>query len=136
MRRVAAPAVIAALAAALVTSLSTAASPLPTLRTAVAARGHVVVTFTLGDLTPARIVVAVRSATSADGRLLAANTRVNEPLRPVKTATGYRARTRHPLRPGRYYVQVSGIVLVPDCTPHHPCPVRWSNVRRVRIPVP
>jgi hypothetical protein len=54
----------------------------------------------------------------------------------VKTATGYRARTRHTLPPGRYYVQVSGTVLITDCTPHKPCPIRWSNMRRVRIPSP
>jgi hypothetical protein len=124
---------MAALAASLLTSFSTAAAPLPNLRSATAARGHVVVRFTVGELIPARIVVAVRGATTPNGRLLAANVRLNEPLRSVKTATGYRARTRHTLPPGRYYVQVSGTVLVPDCTPHKPCPVRWSNVRRVRI---
>jgi hypothetical protein len=134
MRRCAVPAVIAALAAALLTSLAGAASPVPNLRSASAKRGHVVVTFTLGDLAPGRIVVAVRRATAADGRLLAANVRLNEPLRSVRTATGYRARTKHTLPRGRYYVQVSGTVIGLDCTPRKPCPSHWSNVRRVRIP--
>jgi hypothetical protein len=124
----------AALAAALVTSLAGAATPQPNLRTATAKRGHVVVTFTLGELAPGRILVASRRATLDNGKFLTSNVLVNEPLRPVKTVTGYRARTRHTLPHGRYYLEVSGTVILPDCTPHKPCPSRWSNVRRVRIP--
>jgi hypothetical protein len=134
MRRLLAPAAAVALAAGLVASLSTAAGPLPNLRSATVARGHVVVKFTLGDLVPGRLVVASRPATLNNGKLLTANVRLNEPLRSVKTATGYRARTRHTLPPGRYYVQVSGTVLITDCTPHKPCPIRWSNLRRVTLP--
>jgi hypothetical protein len=135
MRRLAAPAALAALAAAGLTSLSTAAAPLPNLRSATAVRGHVVVRFTLGDLAPGRLLVASRPATLNNGKLAAANVLLNEPLRSVKTATGYRARTRHTLPPGRYYTQVSA-VLITDCIPHKQCPVRWSNVRRVHIPSP
>lgn len=135
MRRRAAPAALAALAAAALTSLSTAAAPLPNLRSATAVRGHVVVRFTLGDLSPARLLVASRPTTLNNGKLAAVNVLLNEPLRSVKTATGYRARTRHTLPPGRYYVQVSAAVII-DCIPHRVCPVRWSNVRRVRIPSP
>ena len=134
MRRLAAPAALATLAAAVLTSLSTAAAPLPNLRSATAVRGHVVVRFTLGALAPGRLLVASRPATLNNGKL-AASVLVNEPLRSVKTATGYRARTRHTLPPGRYYAQVSG-VLITDCIPHKQCPVRWSNVRRVHIPSP
>ena len=133
MTRRAAPAALAALAAAVLTSLAAAAAPLPNLRSATAARGHVVVKFTLGDLAPARLLVASRPVTLNTGKLATAN--VNEPLRAVKTATGYRARTRHTLPPGRYYAQVSA-VFVTDCIPHKQCPVHWSNVRRVRIPSP
>jgi hypothetical protein len=134
MRRFAVPAVTAALAAAaLVTSLA-AASPAPYVRSAVGTKGHIVVTFTLGDLGPGRIVVATRPATTASGKFVAANIRLNERLRAARTVTGYRARTRHALRRGRYYVEVSGIVLGLDCTPAKPCPQDWSNVRRVRIP--
>src|SRR5206468_9385434 len=100
---------------------ASAAAPLPSLRSASAKQGHVVVTFALGELAPGRIVVAVHSQTSANGRLLTANVRLNELLRSVKTATGYRARTRHTLAPDTYYVQVSGTVLVTDCTPRKPC---------------
>lgn len=127
------PAVIAALAAILVTGIS-AASPLPNLRSATVKRGHVVVTFTVGELRPGRILVAVRRKTAPSGRLVTANVRLNEPLRAVKTATGYRASTRRAPSPGVYYVQVSGVVVGLDCTPRKPCRQDWSNVRRVRIP--
>jgi len=129
------PAVIAALAAFLLTGVS-AASPLPNLRSAAAKRGHVVVTFTLGELAPGRILVAVRGKTTATGRLVAGNVRLNEPLgRTTKTATGYRrASTKRALSAGVYYAQVSGIVVGLDCTPRRPCRQDWSNVRRVRIP--
>jgi hypothetical protein len=126
---------VAALAAAVLTTLSTAAAPLPNLRSATAVRGHIAVRFTLGDLAPGRLLVASRAATLNNGKLDAANILLNEPLRSVKTATGYRARTRHTLPPGRYYAQVSATVIT-DCIPYRMCPVRWSNVRRVRIPNP
>jgi hypothetical protein len=134
MRRHAAPALVAALAALVLTAISAASSP-PTLRTVAASRGHIVVTFSLGNLAPGRIRVAVRRATTPDGMLLAANVRLTESLRARKTASGrWRARTRHTLKPRVYYVQVSGIVIALDCTPKKPCPQDWSNVRRVRIP--
>jgi hypothetical protein len=130
------PAVIAALAAILPTGLS-AASPVPNLRSAAAKRGHVVVTFTLGELAPGRILVAVRGKTASNGRLVAANVRHNEPLRRIALiAPVKRASTKRALPPGVYYVQVSGIVVGLDCMPHKPCRQDWSNVRRVRIPSP
>jgi putative intracellular protease/amidase len=132
MRTCAVSAGTAALAAALVTSLAGAASPLPNLRSAVPRQRHVVVTFALGELAPGRILVATRSATMDNGKFVTANVRLDEPLRAVKTATGYRARTRHALPRGRYYIEVSGVV-VSDCMPRKPCLSRWSNVRRIRI---
>jgi hypothetical protein len=138
MTRYAAPAVSAVLAAALAVSQAGAASALPSLRTAISQRGHVVVTFSLGELAPGRIVVAVGPATRADGRLVTANIRLDEPLGPVQTAAGYRARTRHVLAPGTYFVQVSGTVLGLDCMKLKPwqCQQDWSNLRRVRVPRP
>jgi hypothetical protein len=127
------PAVIAVLAAALLTSLAAGASSAPVLRSATARNGHVLVRFTLNDFVPGRIVVAAKRATRPGGRFVAANIRLDEPLRSVKTLTGYRARTRHALPRGTYYVEVSGIVIGTDCAPGKPCPSRWSNVRRVRI---
>jgi hypothetical protein len=134
MRRSAVLATTAALAAALVTSVAGAASPVPNLSSATTKRGHVVVTFTLGEFAPGRILVATRGTTTASGKFVTANIRLNEPLSSVKTATGYRARTRHALPAGRYYVEVSGVVVGLDCAPRNPCPQHWSNVRRVRIP--
>ena len=133
MRRQAAPAVVAALAALVLSGIS-AASSLPTLRTAVASRRHVVVTFTLRELAPGHIRVAARRTTTADGKLLTGNVRLDESLRATRTSTGaWHARTRHTLKPGVYYVQVSGVAVV-DCLPAKPCPEHWSNVRRLRIP--
>ena len=122
----------AALGAAFVTTVS-AASSVPNLRSAVARNRHVVVVYSLGDLLPGRILVATRAQTAPNGKLLKANVRLNEQLTGTKVANGYRMRTRHTLGTGRYYVQVSGVVVGLDCTPKKPCPTDWSNVRRVVI---
>ena len=120
----------AALGAAFVTTVS-AASSVPNLRSAVARNRHVVVVYSLGDLMPGRILVATRAQTAPNGKLLKANVRLNEQLTGTKVANGYRIRTRHTLGTGRYYVQVSGVVVGLDCTPKKPCKTDWSNVRRV-----
>ena len=131
---------VAALAAALVTGISAAASA-PYLRSAAASRGHVVAVFTLGgteeDAVPAHIAVAVSLATQADGSFLPAKVRVQETMASVtRTSNGMRVRTQHKLRPGRYYVKVSSKALALDCTPKYPCKELWSNARRVVIPRP
>ncbi len=122
----------AALGAAFVTTVS-AASSVPNLRSAVARNRHVVVVYSLGELLPGHILVATRAQTGPNGKLLKANVRVNEQLTGTKVANGYRMRTRHTLGTGRYYVQVSGVVVGLDCTPKKPCQTDWSNVRRVVI---
>jgi len=122
----------AALGAAFVTTVS-AASSVPNLRSAVARNRHVVVVYSLGDLLPGRILVATRAQTAPNGKLLKANVRLNEQLTGTKVANGYRMRTRHTLGTGRYYAQVSGVVVGLDCTPKKPCQTDWSNVRRVVI---
>ena len=124
----------AALGAAFLSSLS-AATPAPFLRSAAAHRGHVVAVFTLGsDLAADRIAVAVSPKTGPTGAFLKANVRLSESVRPTRVPSGYRFRTRHTLRAGRYYVQVSGIAVGVDCLPAKPCRESWSNVRRVIIP--
>ncbi len=122
----------AALGAAFVTTVS-AASSVPNLRSAVARNRHVVVVYSLGELLPGHILVATRAQTAPNGKLLKANVRLNEQLTGTKVANGYRMRTRHTLGTGRYYVQVSGVVVGLDCTPKKPCQTDWSNVRRVVI---
>jgi hypothetical protein len=140
MRRQATALGLAALGAAVVIGVS-AASSTPYLRSVAASRGHVVAVYTLGgaesDLRAGRIAVASRAATQADGSFVPANVRVQENLTSVTTvANGYRVRTQHKFRPGRYYVKISGVVLGLDCTPHKPCRELWSNARRVVIPRP
>ncbi len=121
---------------AVVLTAASAASPTPYLRTAGVQRGHVVAVFSLGELAPGHIRVATRPRTLPNGAFVTANVRLDEALRPTRVANGYRTRTRHTLTPGRYYVEVSGIVLGLDCTPLKPCRQDWSNVRRVVIPRP
>jgi hypothetical protein len=122
----------AALGAALVTAAS-AGTPTPYLRSATSANRHVVVTYSLGELIPGRILVATSASRDKRGRFVQANVRLNEPLSGTRTASGLRLRTRHALRPGRYYVEVSGTVVGLDCTAKRPCPTDWSNVRRVIV---
>jgi hypothetical protein len=123
---------LAALGAALLIGVS-AASSVPYLRSAGAHRGHVVVVFTLGDDAPGQLVVAVRPTTQTNGALVQANVRLKETMRPVAVSGGVRWQSRHTLRRGLYYVQVSSIVVGLDCTPLKPCRTNWSNVRRVAI---
>ncbi len=114
---------------------ATAAVSQPHLLSTRARAGHIVAVYTLGEQVPSRIVVASRRATGPEGNLLDKNVRLREPLSATtRVRGGYRMRTRHTLRPGRYYVQVSATVLGLDCTPHKPCPARWSNILRVRVP--
>jgi hypothetical protein len=131
---------VAALAAALLSGISAAASA-PYLRSAAASRGHVVAVFTLdetqGDVVAGYIAIAVSSATQADGSFVTAKVRVLEALSSVtRTSNGLRVRTQHKLRPGRYFVKVSAKPLALDCTTKHPCNELWSNARRVIIPRP
>jgi hypothetical protein len=123
----------AALGAAIVTAAS-AASPVPYLRSATTASRHVVVVYSIGELIPGRLLVAKRAQTTASGKFVQANVVLSEPLTGTKVAGGMlRMRTRHTLRAGRYYVEVSGTVVGLDCTPKRPCNANWSNVRRVVV---
>lgn len=110
-----------------------AATSLPHLNSAISHKRHVVVTFTLGDLAPGHIVVASHAKTQPNGAFVKANIVLDEPLKATKTTTGYRARTAHRLKRGRYWVEVSGVVVEVDCTPHKPCRTDWSNSRRVTV---
>jgi len=122
----------AAFGAAIVTAVS-AASPVPYLRSATVTNRHVVVVYSLGDLAPGSVIVATRAQTRPNGRFVQANVRFSEPLAGRKVASGWRMRTRHAVRPGRYYVEVSGTVVGLDCTPKKPCKTDWSNIRRVVV---
>ena len=110
----------------------------PYLRSATSRARHVVVVYTMaiGDQAPSRIAVASRPATGRGGAFLDKNVLFREPLSATNRVglSAYRMRTRHTLRPGRYYVQVSAMVIGLDCTPKKPCPTRWSNIRRVKVP--
>lgn len=110
----------------------------PYLRSATSRARHVVVVYTMaiGDQAPSQIAVASKPATGRGGSFLYKNVLFREALSATNRVglNAYRMRTRHTLRPGRYYVQVSAMVLGLDCTPKKPCPTRWSNIRRVKVP--
>jgi hypothetical protein len=120
---------------AVVASSVPAATPSAYLRSASASGRHVVVVYNLRqpDLAPGRILVATRPRTAPGGQFVKANIRLNEQLSGTRSGTGMRMRTRHTLRPGNYYVEISGIVIGLDCTPKKPCKPVWSNVRRVSV---
>jgi hypothetical protein len=109
------------------------AASVPHLNSATSHERHVVVTFTLGDLVPGKLVVASSPKTQPNGSFVKANVVLNEQLKATKTKTGFRARTAHRLKKGRYWVEVSGVVVQVDCTPHKPCRTDWSNSRRVTV---
>jgi hypothetical protein len=112
------------------------AAPTPYLRSVTAVHRHVVAIFRLGtDLAPRQIVVAVSPKTGSNGALVSTNVRLRETIgRTTRVPSGTRVETRHSLRPGRYWVQVSAGVIAVDCLPAKPCPVNWSNVRPLVIP--
>jgi hypothetical protein len=117
-------------------SAALAAAGQPTLRSAALINRHVVVEFTVGELTPGVIQVALRPTKSASGNFLAANLVVSEVVgaQPDPASGVVRWRTRKALPFRRYYVQVSGIETggVTDCKPgRRDCLVHWSNVRVV-----
>jgi len=123
----------AVLGAAIITAAS-AATSVPHIRSATTANRHVVVVYTLGELIPGRLVVAKRAQTMPSGKFVQSNILFSEPLSGKKVTGGaMRMRSRHTVRRGRYYVEVSGTVVGLDCTPKKPCPTDWSNIRRVVV---
>lgn len=112
-----------------------AAAPVPYLRSVSALHRHVVAVFRLGtDQTARQIVVATSPKTGPNGALLSTNVRLRETIaRTTRVAAGTRVVTRHSMRPGRYWVQVSAGATGINCLPAKPCPVSWSNVRSLVI---
>jgi hypothetical protein len=128
---------VVAIAGALVSGGAATASQ-PTLRSAVASKRHVVVTFAPGELAPALIAVATRPARAANGGFVATNVRLRERITAnADPATGdVRYRTRGTVPRGTYYVAVSGILQEPpvSCIPiRSHCAERWSNVLRLVV---
>jgi hypothetical protein len=123
---------------ATVVSVGSAATAEPVLRSATQEHGHVVVSFTVGDLSPGQIQVATKLTMSPSGALLRANVKLRETVaaQPDPTTGLVRWRTRVALSARTYYVQVSGFDAggVTDCKPGLlSCLQHWSNVRRVVV---
>ncbi len=125
-------ALIGALVGVLLTAVPAAAS-LPSLRSVSSHRRHVVAVFALGDLAPGHILVATRPTRERGGAFPAENVRLREAMSPSLRNGLYRWQTRHTLRPGTYFVEISARPITTDCLPIKGCPVLWSNVRRLVV---
>jgi hypothetical protein len=125
---------VAVLAAALLPTL-TAAATIPNLRSVSSHDRHVVALFALGDLAPGEIAIASNIQIGPDGAFRSASVKLREWMAPRQLQNGLaRWRTRHALRPGVYYVEVSGLVTQTGCKPGvHPCREDWSGMRRVVV---
>ena len=122
--------------AALLATTAGAANTVPNLRSVSAPRHHAVAVFALGELAPGEIVVSSRPRITRSGGFFTNDVRFREWMAPHVEADGLaRWSTQHTLRPGTYYVQISGIATETDCKPGlHPCRENWSNVRRLVVP--
>jgi hypothetical protein len=126
--------VLAVLSAALPLP-SAAAARAPMLWSASQRSGHVLVTFSLGDLAAGKLVVATSPRRNSVGALVR-GVQLREKLMVSTTAKRLRWLSRHTLQAGVYFVQVSGIEIdgVVDCTPPlFGCGQKWSNVLRVVV---
>lgn len=126
------------LAGGLLTTPLGASSSGPVLRSAISRHRHIVVTFTVADLRPWVIEVAVARTTDVSGQFLARNVRLRELItaRPDSANAVLRWRTSKSLPPRRYDVEVSGVETdgVTDCLPQlRDCLVQWSNVQPVVV---
>jgi hypothetical protein len=138
MLRWAVTALVGTMVFAEVAMASVATDAQPRLLSARSARGHIVVSAVLGELTPDQVQVASRPSTGRDGVLLRKNVRLRESLAAgVEHGTGrIRWRSKHALSHGVYWVQVSAVQTdgVTDCLPHgRRCGELWSNVLRVVV---
>jgi hypothetical protein len=129
------------LALLVVTAAAAASGSSPEVTAVAQQRGHVLVTFALGDLASAgEARVSSRPAKGSNGALLKRYVKLSEAIRTqADPATGLiHWRSRAALRPGQYYVQVSGVDSgVTSCVPaRETCGLTWSAVFRVRVPVP
>jgi hypothetical protein len=118
-------------------AVAVAAAP-PMLRSAVPSNGHLVVTFVSGDLVPGEVVVATRGTRATTGGLAGSSVKLRERITArTDPETGQvRYRTRGKVRPGAYFVIVSGFLQDPpaSCGPiRSHCAERWSNVLRIRV---
>jgi hypothetical protein len=115
-----------------------AAAREPMLLTARPSGGHIVVTFVPGDLIPAQVEVSTRATRASTGGFVAGNVKIRERMTVVADqAPGTdRYRTRGTVRPGTYYVAVSGALQEPppSCIPlRSRCNERWSNTLQVTV---
>jgi hypothetical protein len=113
----------------------------PELTAVAQKQSHVLVTFSLGDLSaPAEARISTRAAVGANGALLRQYVKLHEAIHATADPTTgiVHWKSRGVLRPGLYYVQVSGVAAgVTSCVPvRSTCGLEWSNVKRLRMPAP
>lgn len=108
----------------------------PVLRSVSNRNGHLVITFSLGRLSPSEFVVATSGRLDSAGALVS-GIKLREKLT-ISTPGRSRLTWRSPRAVGRgaYFVQISGIDAggAVDCTPRSlGCGQAWSNVLRVVV---
>jgi hypothetical protein len=108
------------------------------LRSVGRSHGHVVVKFTVGDLSPGVIQVATRSAKARAGGFVPGNVRIEETItaKPDQATGVVSWRTSVRLAAGTYYVEDSAIP--PNLITNHPpvpgkLPVHWTHVIRFAV---
>jgi hypothetical protein len=131
-------ALVGLLAAIGTASAAGAVQQVPHLRTATTSRGHVSVTFSVGELVPGLIVVGTGVKQGPSGTSLMAHVVLRERVTTQSDPdTGLVAwRTHKALPAGAYRVQVSALITdgVTSCFPRGTdCTQRWSNVGRVTV---
>jgi hypothetical protein len=113
-----------------------AAAGEPVLRSVSSRKGHLVITFSIGRLSPGEFVVATSGRQDSAGALVS-GIRLREKLT-ISTPRRSRLTWRSPraIGQGAYFVQISGIDAggAVDCTPRSlGCGQAWSNALRVVV---
>jgi hypothetical protein len=133
MRRVA---TICAAGLVLAASPAAAASSQPRLVTVAPGSGHLMLSFTVGDLTPLDVQATSTGGMPASRAFPRALVKLQERMRPPSQSGVVRWRTAATLPAGIYFVHVSAALSggVTSCVHATNCLVRWSNVVRVQVP--
>jgi hypothetical protein len=108
----------------------------PHLATVAQASGHLMLGFTVGDLTPVEVQVASSTSTLASGAFPSSHVKLQERMKDLPQTGVLHWRTRTALPTGNYYVHVEAALTggVTSCPRGINCLLRWSNIVRVQVP--
>jgi hypothetical protein len=108
----------------------------PHLGTVTPQSGHLLLSLTVGDLTPRDVQIASSASKLPSGAFLSSRVMLRERMGISSQPGVIHWRTRAPLPAGTYYVHVSALLSggVTSCVHATNCLLRWSNVVSVRVP--